>query len=93
MKVVKTYYGELYDDSIEEVLPSLIEEAKHADDFMYLNWNGFFILIDKDSTVDGCLDQYYEKISKDGVYGQYKRGELIDVDDLGKRIANYLKNL
>ena len=93
MKVVKTYYGEMSDGSIEEVLPSLIEEAKHADDFIYLNWNGFFILIDKDSTVDGCLNQYYEKTYEDGVYGRYKRGDLVDVDYLGKRIANYLKNL
>ena len=77
------------------MLPRLIDEMKNSteDEFVYLNWNGFFILIHKNSTIDGCMNQYYEEIRKDRIYNDYNCKTLISKQELAEKIVTLLTNL
>lgn len=95
MKQIKTYWGEFQDGSIEDVLPSVLAEAKDLgrEEFIYLSWNGVFILIDKKSTFTDCMNQYHKGLREKDVYTDYKCGRLISKEDLGKKIVNLLTKI
>ena len=93
MRLVKTYMGTISDPDLRDVLSSLIEEIKNEGEFMYLEWNGVFIYIDKNSTVDRCMKQYNFLIEQEEIYQKYKSGKLISIEELGGTIARFLTDM
>lgn len=93
MKQVKAYMGEFKDKDIENVLPTLIDEANQTHELIWLEWNGVFVWIDETVSVDDCLEQYHRSLHKKDVFTEYENGKLINVDNLSKKIADYLCNL
>lgn len=85
--------GEFKDKTIENVLPALIDEANQTHELIWLEWNGVFVWIDETSSVDDCLEQYHRLLHQKDVFTEYENGKLINVDNLSKKIADYLCNL
>ena len=93
MRQIKAYMGTINDPDLRDVLSSLIEEIKNEGEFMYLEWNGVFIYIDKNSTVDRCIKQYNSLLEQEEIYQKYKGGKLISIEELGSRIARFITDM
>lgn len=55
------YEGEL-SERIDDVLPELIKKARIIETYFYLVWNGVYLIISPDSTVDELLEKYERKL-------------------------------
>lgn len=93
MKEYKLYEGELCDDALEKVIPSVINKAVLLKDDVFLRWNGKTMRVTPKSTLDEVLGDYETQCSESGIVYRKQVGELIDTEVLAKKIVNILKNL
>ena len=86
----KLFIGTLSDGDIKDVLPNLIAEAKNTNDTVYLNWNGVFLCINENRTYCDIIEQYNCAIKDKSIINRYINGELISVNALSEKIANFI---
>lgn len=56
------FEGELSDQTIENVFPSLISKAVEADDDVFLRWNGATVRVEPNDTIDTLMKKYDKEI-------------------------------
>ena len=61
MKSIECYTGNLA-ENIKDVPPTLLALRTTRQDDILLYWNGVFLWIERDSTYEGLLDEYHNKI-------------------------------
>ena len=90
MKKTICFVGEL-GDTLEDVIPEIIEEAKKLpkDEFLFVNWNGGFAFpVSPIDTKDTILECYENELSKRDIYNRYQRGEFITKEQLAHKLRD-----
>ena len=93
MKEYKLYEGQLCDDSLEKVIPSIINKAIQSKDDVFLRWNGKTMRVTPNSTLDDVLGDYETQCNESSIVYKKQVGQLIDTDVLAKKLVNIIKNL
>lgn len=77
-------------ESLEDMLPSVIDEARESDVDVFVHWNGVTVRVTKYDTVESLMEYYEHGIHLFGLASKERRGEILTKEEFCENVSGLL---